>query len=84
MKIKVDPSFISKVYHEWESEETQEVIEAVIAELKMDCREYLRHHYCSSSEAEEVQNHFENLIAQVQNKEFWDQMDHLLHFGFEY
>ena len=82
MKIHVSQSFIEKVVQRWEDEETSEIIEAIVAELKKDCRKECL--YCSQRRREEIQSHYDGLIVQVQNEEFWVQMDHLLHFNFEY
>ena len=82
MRIEVNPSFIHKVVSNWDDEDTQEMIEAIVSELKIDCREELRH--CSGRKAQEWQAWYEELMGQVQNEDFWEQMDHLLGFNFEY
>ena len=82
MRINVTPSFISKLVKNWDNEDTQEMIEAIVAELKKDCREDLRH--CYGSKRDELEGWWEDLIGQVQNEDFWCQMDHLLNFYFEY
>ena len=82
MNINITPSFIEKIVKNWEDDETPEIIEAIVAELKRDRRKACLN--CSRRRAEEIQSHFDELIGQVQNEEFWGQMDHLLHFGFEY
>ena len=82
MNINVDPRFISHVAKNWEDRDTQEMIEAMVAELKKDCREALLHY--SGRSAEEVQAYWENLMGQVQSEDFWCQVDHLLHFHFDY
>ena len=82
MRIEVNPNFIHKVASSWDDETTQEMIEAMVSELKKDCREKLRR--CSGREAQEWQAWYEELMGQVQNEDFWGQMDHLLDFYFEY
>ena len=82
MRIDVDPQFVNHVAKNWSNEQTQEMIEAMVCELKKDCREVCRHY--SSDEAEEILRHYSELEGQVQNEEFWHQMDHLLHFGFDF
>ncbi len=81
MQIGVDRSFIERIVKNWDDAETQEMIEAMVAELKKDCREQIRRSYSDRAEWEAF---YEGLIGQVQNEEFWNQMNHLLHFGFEY
>ena len=81
MQIGVDRTFIERVVKNWDDAETQGMIEAMVAELKKDCREAIRRNY---SHREECEAFYEDLIGQVQNEDFWNQMDHLLHFGFEY
>ena len=81
MKIDVTPRFIAKLVKEWESEDTQEMVEAIVAELKKDCREALRRSY---GHRDEVQAWYDGMIGQAQNQEFWEQVDHILNFSFEY
>ena len=84
MRKNVTPSLIHAISENWENrrraEETQELIEAIVAELKQDYREWQRNHRMTS----EAQAHWEGLIADVQDQAFWDKLDHLLQFSFDY
>lgn len=85
MYINMTPEVINEIAKNWEdpkkAEETQELIEAIVAELKKDYRNYQRKHsYMSDEDAQ----HWESLISDVTNPEFWYKFDHLLNFGFEF
>lgn len=85
MQIRITPDLIHEIAENWEDprkgEETQEMIEAIVAELKKDYRDYQRRHYNMS---DEDAAHWEGLISDVTSREFWDKIDHLLQFRFEY
>lgn len=84
MRKNVTPSLIHSISENWEdrrrAEETQELIEAIVAELKQDYRAWQRKNRLTP----DAQAHWEGLIADVQNQDFWDKMDHLLNFSFDY
>ena len=84
MRKNVTPSLIHAISENWEdrrrAEETQELFEAIVAKLKQDYRAWQRGHRMTS----EAQAHWEGLIADVQDQMFWDKMDHLLQFSFDY
>ncbi|MBR4251665.1 MAG: hypothetical protein IKQ15_05155 [Kiritimatiellae bacterium] len=85
MYLNLTPKLINQIANNWEdprkAEETQELIEAIVAELKKDYRAFQRKH---SRISDEDVAHWEDLIADVTNPEFWYKFDHLLNFGFEY
>ena len=84
MKKNVTPGMIEWISRNWEDPrnagEVQEMIEAIVAELKQDYRAWQRHHRATPEEVAE----WERLIADAQDKCFWDNMDYLLHFNFDY
>lgn len=84
MKKNVTPSLIHAISENWEdrrrAEETQELIEAIVAELKQDYRAWQRKNRLTP----DAEAYWEGLIADVQNQDFWDKMDHLLNFSFDY
>lgn len=83
MKKNINPNMIQWISQNWEdrrnAEEVQEMIEAIVAGLKQDYRAWQRSHRDPNGQA-----HWESLIADVQDQMFWDKMDHLLHFTFDY
>lgn len=85
MKINCDAKLIRFIAENWEDprkgQKVQDMIEAIVAELKKDFRVYQRKHSRISSKAIA---HWEGLICEVQNPDFWYKMEHLLAFGFEY
>ena len=84
MRKNITPNLIHAIAENWEdrrhAEETQEIIEAIVAELKQDYREWQRKHRMTP----EAQAHWEGLIADVQDRMFWEKIDHLLDFYFDY
>ena len=84
MTKNVTPNLIHAIVENWDDsrkgEETQEIVEAIVAELKQDYRSWQRKHRMTP----EAQAYWEGLIADVQNQDFWDKMDHLLHFSFDF
>ena len=85
MKVNCDRKLIRYISENWDDDrkgqEVQEMLEAIVAELKKDFREYQRRH---SRISDEAIAHWEGLICDVQNRDFWDKFDHLLDFGFEF
>ena len=85
MKINCDGKFIRYISENWDDDrngqKVQEMIGAIVAELKKDFREYQRKH---SRISDEAIDHWEGLICDIQNRDFWDKVDHLLGFCFEY
>jgi len=85
MYINMSPKLIHDIAENWEDprkgEETQELIEAIVAELKKDYRNFQRKNPRMS---EETIAHWESLISDVTELDFWCKFDHLLNFGFEY
>lgn len=83
MKKNINPNMIQWISQNWEDRrnagEVQELVEAIVAELKQDYRVWQRGHRDPEGQA-----FWESLIADVQDKMFWDKMDHLLHFSFDY
>ena len=84
MTKNVTLNLIHAIVENWDDsrkgDETQEIVEAIVAELKQDYRAWLRKHRMNP----EAQAYWEGLIADVQNQDFWDKMDHLLNFSFDY
>ena len=58
--------------------DVQELVEAIVAELKQDCREAQRRF------RREDAIMLESLTTDVQDEAFWDKMNCLLHFSFDY
>ena len=85
MRINCDRKFIRYISENWEDskkgQEVQEMIEAIVSELKKDFREYHRKH---SRVSDEAIAHWEGLISDVQNCDFGYKFDHLLDFSFEF
>ena len=84
MKKHVDYSlieFIAKNFdNERHAQEVQDIIEAIVAELKQDCRDWQRR----LGQDDECEAFFEGLICDVQVQEFWEKLDYLAHFEFDY
>ncbi len=82
MRKNITPSMIQWIYKNWEDRrnagEVQELVEAIVAELKQDCREAQRR-----GRRDDVAT-FESMIADAQDKTFWEKMDYLLNFSFDY
>ncbi len=85
MKINCDGKLIRYISENWDDDrkgqEVQEMVEAIVAELKKDYRDYQRKH---SRISEETEAYWESLFCNVQSRDFWDKFDHLLHFNFEF
>ena len=83
MKKSIRPDMIEWISRNWEDRrkagEVQELVEAIVAELKQDYRAWQRSHRDPQGQA-----FWESLIADVQDKMFWDKMSLLLHFSFDY
>ena len=62
------------------AQEVQDIIEAIVAEIKKDYRQCER----SNGYREEDQIMFEGLISDVQTPEFWDKLDYVMNFFFDY
>ena len=84
MRKRVDSSLVEFILKNWDDnrngEEVQEIIEAIVAEIKQDHREYLRRH----GRNDEADAFFEGLICDVQSQEFWDKFDFMSRFEFDY
>ncbi len=83
MTKNVRPDLIEWISRNWEdrrnAQQVQEMVEAMVAELKKDYRAWQRGHRDPEGQA-----FWENLIADVQDEMFWDKMNHLLHFSFDF
>ena len=77
-QIKITPSFVEKICETFDKQETQDLLEAMVVELKQDLRKQLhRRRY-----DDEI---VETLIANVQDVSFWEQLDLLLNnFSFDF
>lgn len=82
MKKNVTPGMVEWISSNWQDRrkapEVQELVEAIVAELKQDYRDAQR----SGRRAKAAI--LENLIGNAQSEMFWDQLDYLLHFNFDY
>ncbi len=79
--MNINEKLIDYLANKWDKEkDVQEIVFAIVAELKQDKRKAQRnYHYSDEDEA-----YWDNLIESVQEQEFWQKMDHLLHFSFDY
>jgi hypothetical protein len=77
-QMKITPSVIAQICESFETQETQDLLEAMVVELKQDLRKQLhRRRY-----DDEI---VETLIANVQDVSFWEQLDLLLNnFSFDF
>ena len=84
MKKRVDRSLVEFIIKNWDDnrngEEVQEIIEAMVAEIKQDYRDFQRRRG-NNPEAEAF---YEGLICDVQSQEFWDKFDYMSGFEFDY
>ena len=84
MKKRVDSSLVQYILRNWDdrrnAEEVQEIIEAIVAEIKQDYRDYRRGH----SVTPEDEAFWESLICDVQSVEFWEKFDYMRNFEFDY
>lgn len=85
MKINCDAKLVRYISENWndkrKSQEVQEMVEAIVAELKNDFRNYQRKH---SRISDEDITFWEGLICDVQDQSFWDKMDYMLGFNFDF
>ena len=85
MKINCDAKLVRYISENWndkrKSQEVQEMVEAIGAELKNDFRNYQRKH---SRISDEDITFWEGLISDVQDQSFWDKMDYMLGFNFDF
>ena len=70
-QMKITPSVIAKICETFDKQETQDLLEAMVVELKQDLRKQL-HRRRFDDETLEM------LIANVQDISFWNQMNLLL------
>ena len=70
-QMKITPSVIAKICETFDKQETQDLLEAMVVELKQDLRKQL-HRWRFDDETLEM------LIANVQDISFWNQMNLLL------
>ena len=84
MKKQVNRSLVDYIVSNWDDnrngEEVQEIIEAIVAEIKQDHREYQRRH----GRNDEADAFFEGLICDVQSPEFWEKFQFMSSFEFDY
>ena len=85
MKINCDAKFATYLVENWndpqKGQKVQEMVEAIVSELKKDYREYQRKH---SRMSDESVAHWEGLICDVQDLCFWEKIEHIMHFYFEF
>ena len=78
----IKPDLIEWISRNWEDRhkagQVQELVEAIVAELKQECREAQR-----KCRREEVAL-WESLAADAQDQMFWDKLATLLHFSFDF
>ena len=70
-QIKITPFFVEKICETFDKQETQDLLEAMVVELKQDLRKQV-HRRRFDDETLEM------LIANVQDISFWNQMNLLL------
>ena len=77
-QIKITPFFVEKICETFDKQETQDLLEAMVVELKQDLRKQVhRRRY-----DDEV---VETLIANVLDVSFWEQLDLVLNnFSFDF
>lgn len=84
MNKRIDSNLVGFILKNWENPnhagEVQEIIEAIVAELKMDYRNYQRQ-YGRNNEGGAM---FESLIDEVQSIEFWEKFDYMSGFSFPF
>ena len=84
MKKYIRPDMVEWISRNWEdrrnAEQVHELVEAIVAELKQDYRAWQRRNRLTP----DAQAYWEGIIADVQTQDFWDKMDHLLHFSFDF
>jgi len=84
MKQKINSSLVGFILENWDDnrkgEEVQEIIEAIVAGIKQDYRDYQRKHRCTP----EDEALWEGLICDVQSLEFWEKFDYMNSFEFDY
>ena len=84
MEKKIDSRLVDFIVDNWDDnrngKEVQELIEAIVAELKQDYRKWQRSH-SSNAEAEAF---WEGLICDVQLREFWEKYQYMSSFVFDY
>ena len=84
MKKRVDTRLVDYIVDNWDDnrngEEVQELVEAIVAELKQDYRNWQRTHR-SNADAEAF---WEGLICDVQSLEFWEKFQYMSSFEFDY
>lgn len=73
-QMKITPSVIATICETFDNQETQDLLEAMVVELKQDLRKQV---YRRRFDDETL----EMLIANVQDISFWNQLD-LLHNNF--
>lgn len=73
--MRFDQSVVQRVVKTWEKEETQELIQALVADIKKQAR------HTSNQRNREFLVTF---AEQVQDLNFWDNVDTLLHINLDY
>lgn len=84
MKRCIDRKLTKYIVDNWEdrtrAQEVQDMLEAIVVELKSDLRDFERRHRMTDEECA----HWESLIADVPTREFWEKIDHMLDFSFDF
>lgn len=84
MKRCIDRKLTKYIVDNWEdrtrAQEVQDMLEAIVVELKSDLRDFERRHRMTDEE----RAHWESLIADVPTREFWEKIDHMLDFSFDF
>ena len=68
MRKYVNERFAWDVYKYWDDEETQEIVEALVAEIKKENREWARKHSYGSDEERQYR---EDLLDSLHDRGFW-------------
>ena len=84
MKKRVDTRLVDYIVSNWDDnrngEEVQEIVEAIVAEIKQNHREYQRRH----GRNDEDDAFFEGMVCDVQSLEFWEKFQYMSSFEFDY
>ena len=84
MKKSINASLVKFIIENFDdrqkADEVQELIEAIVAEIKQDYRECRRRR----GDDKETEVFFEGLICDVQTHEFWEKFDYMNRFEFDY
>ena len=77
-QIRITPSVVANICEHFDEQETQDLLEAMLVELKQDLRKQVHRRRFDDCT-------LEMLIANVQDRSFWDQLNLLTnYFNFDF